>query len=66
MAQLRNETGRSTLIEVLDAFTALTRARTNRLKALYEYALARDRLARAMGRPIALDVSGAPVTKEIK
>ncbi len=51
LAQLRYDVGRSVLVEVLDALTALTRARVNRLQALYEAAVARDRLARAMGAP---------------
>jgi outer membrane protein TolC len=64
LAQLRYEAGRSVLVEVLDAFTALTRARTNHLKALYEYNVALDRLSRAMGISTLPGSSGAPATQK--
>ncbi|MBW3625667.1 MAG: TolC family protein [Armatimonadetes bacterium] len=60
LAQLRYEVGRGIFVEVLDALTALTRARTNRLQALYEYNVARDRLSRALGIPALSDRPGIP------
>ena len=60
LARLRFEVGRSLLVEVLDALAALSRARVNRLQALYEHALARDRLDRAMGTPALPETPGAP------
>jgi len=49
VAQLRYESGRGINVEVLDALTALTRARTNRVQALFDHNIARDRLLRATG-----------------
>jgi outer membrane protein TolC len=49
LAGLLYDNGKGILLEVLDALTALTRARSNRLQALYEHSVARDRLLRAMG-----------------
>lgn len=49
LAQLRYTEGRGINVEVLDALAALTRARTNEAQALYDYAVARDQLARAVG-----------------
>lgn len=60
LAQLRYEVGRGIFVEVLDALTALTRARTNRLQALYEYNVAQDRLGRALGSPVLSDLPGRP------
>jgi len=39
-----------TQLEVLDANLALTRARLNYTKALYDYSIAKAALLRAMGR----------------
>lgn len=52
LAQLRYESGKAIQVEVLDALNALTRARLNRIQALADHAIARDRLARAMGSPL--------------
>ena len=49
VAQLRYTEGRSINVEVLDALTAYTRARTNHVQALFDYNVARDRLQRAAG-----------------
>lgn len=49
VVRLRYEAGKAVNVEVLDALAALTRARNNRLMALYEHNIARDRLARAIG-----------------
>lgn len=46
----RYEAGKALLLEVLDALSARTRARTLRVEALYEAATATDRLDRAVGR----------------
>jgi outer membrane protein len=48
--QLRYDARRATQAELLDALGALTRARLNRVQALYDYNLARARLDRAVGR----------------
>ncbi len=50
IAQLRYTEGRGINVEVLDALTARTRARTNHVQALYDYNVARDRLLRAIGQ----------------
>jgi outer membrane protein len=48
--QLRYDARRATQAELLDALGALTRARLNRVQALYDYNMARARLDRAVGR----------------
>lgn len=50
VAKVRYEVGRSVLVEYLDALFAYVRARTNYARALYEHAVAKDRLVRAVGR----------------
>lgn len=50
VARVRYEAGVSTHVELTDAELALTLARTNRVNALYDYALARVRLAKAEGQ----------------
>lgn len=47
--KLRYEAGKAINVEVLDALASLVRAQNNRLTALYEHNIARDRLARAIG-----------------
>ena len=47
--RLRYESGKAVNVEVLDALASLVRARNNKLMALYEYNIAGDRLARAVG-----------------
>jgi len=49
LAGLRYEAGRGTNAEVLDALAALTRARGNLARALFEFNAARDQLQRALG-----------------
>ncbi|MGA2240951.1 MAG: TolC family protein [Verrucomicrobiota bacterium] len=48
-ARARAEAGTSTQLDVLDAETSLTRARTTQIQALHGYAVARARLERAIG-----------------
>jgi outer membrane protein TolC len=50
VAQLRYTEGRGINVEVLDALTTRTRARTNHVQALYDYNVARDQLIRAIGQ----------------
>jgi len=50
VARVRYEAGMSPQVELTDAELALTLARTNRVNALYDYALARVRLAKAEGQ----------------
>ncbi|HOX02894.1 MAG TPA: TolC family protein [Candidatus Paceibacterota bacterium] len=49
LAQARNEAGTGTQLDLLDAETSLTEARTTRFQALRDYAVARARLERAIG-----------------
>jgi outer membrane protein len=49
ISRLRYEAGKAINLEVLDSIAALGRARTDYLKAVYEYNLAKDKLLRAMG-----------------
>lgn len=49
IAQVRYEAGVSTSTELIDAEVALTQARTNRVNATYDYALAWARLTKARG-----------------
>jgi outer membrane protein len=49
LARVRYEAGRSTLVEVLDALAARTRAESNAVQAQYNFAIARDTLRRAVG-----------------
>ena len=48
-ARARNDAGTSTQLDVLDAETSLTQARTTQIQALHDYAAARARLERAIG-----------------
>jgi outer membrane protein TolC len=48
-ARARAEAGTSTQLDVLDAETSLTQARTTKIQALHDYAVARARLERAIG-----------------
>ena len=49
LAEARMAAGSSTQLDVLDAQTALTQARTTRAQALHDYSVARARLQRAVG-----------------
>jgi outer membrane protein TolC len=49
LAEARMNAGSGTQLDVLDAQTALTQARTTQVQALHDYAVARARLQRAMG-----------------
>ncbi len=49
IAKVRYEAGRSVLVEYLDAISALVRAELNYAQALYERAVAVDKLIRAIG-----------------
>jgi outer membrane protein TolC len=48
-ARARADAGTSTQLDVLDAETSLTQARTTQSQALHDYAVARARLERAIG-----------------
>lgn len=50
LARARAEAGTGTQLEVLDAETSLTQARTTQILALHDYAVARARLERATGQ----------------
>lgn len=49
VAQIRYQSGRSTIVEALDALAARTRAQSNVVQALFTYNVARDTLLRAVG-----------------
>jgi outer membrane protein TolC len=49
LAEARASAGSGTQLDVLDAQTSLTQARTTQVQALHDYAVARARLQRAMG-----------------
>jgi outer membrane protein len=49
LATVRSQAGTGTQLDVLSAQTALTEARTTRIQALHDYAVARARLERAVG-----------------
>lgn len=49
LAKARTEAGSGTQLEVLDAQTALTEARTTQIQALRDYSVARTRLDRSIG-----------------
>lgn len=60
LAELRQSRGLATQLEVADAQLALTIARTNEARAIYDLYLAAAAYARAIGRPPqAFDLSGA-------
>jgi outer membrane protein len=50
LARARAEAGTGTQLDVLDAETSLTQARTTQIQALHDYAVARARLERAVGQ----------------
>ena len=52
-AQARADAGTGTQLDVLDAQTSLTQARTTEVQALHDYAAARARLERAIGADMA-------------
>jgi len=52
LAQLRYSSGKGINLEPLDALSALTRARTNLVQALFEQNVAIDMLERAVGAPV--------------
>lgn len=55
LARARAEAGTGTQLDVLDAETSLTQARTTQVEALHDYAVARARLERAIGQTIVQD-----------
>ncbi|MBI4663166.1 MAG: TolC family protein [Verrucomicrobia bacterium] len=52
LATVRGEAGTGTQLDVLNAQTALTEARTTRIQALHDYTVARARLERATGQNV--------------
>jgi outer membrane protein TolC len=53
LAKARTEAGTTTQLDVLNAETSLTQARTTQVQALHDYAVARARLERAIGLNLA-------------
>lgn len=54
LATVRSEAGTGTQLDVLNAQTALTLARTTQIEALHDYAVARAQLGRAVGDDLAV------------
>jgi Outer membrane protein len=52
LAKARTDAGAATQLDILNAETALTQARTTQIEALHNYAVARARLERAIGQNI--------------
>jgi outer membrane protein len=52
LARARTDAGTGTQLEVLDAQTSLTEARTTQVQALHDYTVARARLERAIGQDV--------------
>ena len=52
-ANARQQAGTGTQLDVLDAETALTQARTTQIQALHDYDVARANLQRAIGQDMA-------------
>lgn len=52
LARARADAGTGTQLDVLDAETSLTQARTTQVQALHDYAVARARLERATGQDL--------------
>jgi outer membrane protein TolC len=55
LANARSEAGTGTQLDVLNAQTALTIARSTQIEALHDYSVARAKLDRAMGTTLKLD-----------
>ena len=56
-AKARSEAGTGTQLDVLDAETALTQARTTQIQALHDYDVARAKLQRAIGEDMIATVA---------
>ncbi|HXS69552.1 MAG TPA: TolC family protein, partial [Candidatus Polarisedimenticolia bacterium] len=52
LARARSEAGTGTRLDVLNAETSLTQARTTQVQALHDYDVARARLRRAIGQDL--------------
>jgi outer membrane protein TolC len=57
LANARVEAGAATQLDVLNAQTALTEARSTQVQARHDYAVAQARLERAVGQPISRDTN---------
>ena len=55
LAEARMHAGTGTQLDVLDAQTSLTQARTTQVQALHDYSVARSRLLRAVGENLRSD-----------
>lgn len=65
LAASRYDAGSGTQLDVLNAQTALTEARTTQIDASRDYLVARARLERAIGLEVSRQQSAAPTTVEI-
>lgn len=64
LASARYDAGSGTQLDVLDAQTSLTEARTTQIDAARDYLVARARLERAIGLDVQRQQSSAPTTVE--
>src|SRR5205085_2288546 len=62
LATARAGAGTATQLDVLNAQTALTEARSTQAQALHDYAVARARLERAIGQPVGKGTNGPVAT----
>lgn len=65
LAASRYDAGSSTQLDVLNAQTSLTEARTTQIEAARDYLVARARLERAMGLDVVQEQTSAPTRIEI-
>ena len=65
LASSRYDAGSSTQLDVLNAQTSLTEARTTQNEAARDYLVARARLERAMGLDVTQEQTSAPTRVEI-
>lgn len=63
LANARADAGTGTRLDVLNAETSLTQARTTQVQALHDYDVARARLERAIGQDMAPENSNAAAVK---
>ena len=55
LAEARMSAGTGTQLDVLDAQTSLTEARTTQIEALHDYSVARAKLRRAIGADLQVE-----------
>ncbi len=66
LANARVDAGAATQLDVLNAQTALTEARSTQVQARHDYSVAQARLERAVGQPIARDTNAVINSSVVK